>query len=176
MAATRIFSSYIVVNGVSLGIAACYVDPEDLFALLDDPPTVGENVRIPGVNGRTGYGKDQDELHVTLPVHLNGRYNVTNDTWNSNPAQGLIATRTYLRNNLGTGNLQTGDGTSVLSWHQPDGTTVVSTDAQVLGLIGWKKDGIFAHTTLDLIIAAGAFTGAAFDGIVDGAAIDGGVL
>jgi hypothetical protein len=64
----------------------------------------------------------------------------------------------------------------VLSWHQPDGSTVVSTDAQVLGLIGWRYlSPSFGHTTLDLIIPAGAFTGAGFDGIEDGAAIDGGI-
>jgi hypothetical protein len=174
MAPTVIFDEYAVLNGVSFGALWCWV--ESYAPLLEDPATLGENVHIPGVDGRTGYGKDQDELHVTLVVNVDGDHNFTDDSLSSNPAQQLIDNRVHLRDNLGTGNLQTGDGTVVLSWHQPDGSTVVSTDAQVLGLIGWRYlSPSFGQTTLDLIIPAGAFTGAGFDGIEDGAAIDGGI-
>lgn len=150
MAPTPIFSHYLVVNSVPFGIAACFIDPQDLGALADDPPLVGDNVHIPGTTGRLAYDKDQDELQVTFPVRLNGRYKFSDDTWNVDPEAGLIVNRDHLRS-IGT------RGTIVTCVeHKPDGSTV-STDVQLVGFVGWRQEGIFGLTTLDLIVPAGVF-------------------
>lgn len=152
MAATAIFSHYLVINSLPLGIAACYIDPEDLGPLADDPSLIGENVHLPGTDGRTAYDKDKDELPVSFPVNLNGRYKFTDDTWNSDPAAGLIVNRDYLRANIGTrGSIVT------CVEHKPGGATA-STNVQLVGLSGWKKSGIFMLGRLDLLVPASAFT------------------
>lgn len=156
MAATIFLAEYLVVNSVPLGIRACFT--ESLAPLFEDPPPIGDNVHLPATTGRRGYGKDQDELHVTLPLIVNGAYKFADDTLQSNPRQGLITNRKYLRDNLGTSALDAGNGTVTVVWHQPDGSTTVTVAAQVLGLFGWVKIApAVARTTLDLIVPAGVF-------------------
>lgn len=170
MAPTVIFDEYAVINGVSFGARWCWI--ESYAPLLEDPAPIGENVHIPGVDGRTPYGKDQDELHVTFIVNIDGDYNFTNDALSSSPKQQLIDNRKHLRDFLGTGNLHTDDGTVTFVWHQPDGTTTVSAEVQVIGLIGWRYlSPSFAQTTLDLIVPVEAFTASEpgdSDTVIDG--------
>lgn len=156
MPPTIIFAEYAVINDVSFGGHAAWI--ESYAPLLEDPPILGENVHIPGTPGRTAYGKDADELHCTFVVNVDGDYNFADDTVSANPKQQLLENRQHLRNELGTGLLATGDGTVDFEWHQPDGSTVITVQVQVLGLIGWSYPApTFARTTLDLIVPAGLF-------------------
>src|SRR4051794_15018754 len=120
MAPTPKFNHYLVINSVPFGIMACFIDPEDVWGPLgEDPPLIGDNVHIPGEAGTVDYDKDQDELHVTFPINLNGRYNFTDDTWNADPYAGLVANRDHLRSSIGT------RGTVVTCVeHKPGGSTV----------------------------------------------------
>lgn len=157
MAATVIFTEYVVANSLSFGGYAAWV--ESYAPLDDDPPILGDNVHIPGEGGREPYNKEPDELHVTLVVNVDGAYNFDNDSVSSNPRSGFRTNRNRLRDRLGPSWLEIDDGTVPLVWHQADGDTVTH-DVQSLGFTGWVELAPgFYRTTWDLIIPRGAFEG-----------------
>jgi hypothetical protein len=157
MAASTIFTEYVVANSLSFGGRAAWI--ESYSPLDDDPPIVGENVHIPGYGGREPYAKEPDELHVTLVVNVDGDYNFDNDNVSASPKAQLRANRDKLRDRLGPSWLEIGDGTVAMAWHQ-DGGDVVTVDVQSLGFTGWTSiTPTFRRTTWDLIVPAGAFEG-----------------
>lgn len=141
---------YLEVNGVPLATYGWEIP--DLSSILDDPPLIGSNRKIP--EGDTvPYPKFPDDQIMTFPLDVVGDLDEDGDPI-SDVFEGWYLNFSYLKANLGYA-LQTGDGTVPIVFHRGnlDPQTV---DGHFLGFKGSSTKGErLLRTTFDLGLPAG---------------------
>jgi len=135
---------YVVVNGVILGTPACKL--RDWSDLATWAPIRGENVLIPGMEGRVNVAKFDDERDVMLGLQVNGFLD-EDGVGNANPAAAALDYLVELETRLGKG-LESVE----FQWFRYDLTTL-SGDVQVEGISRPQfRTPSVADFTLDLIL------------------------
>jgi hypothetical protein len=146
---------YLTVNSIDLFVDGAW-RAASLAALLDAPAVRGADQGLWRATGRRGRRRYVDESVRTIPLHVFGM-NDHAGVAHSDPRMGLVANAEYLQANLGIGS-SSGDGSVTCVWHRRDSSTKTFS-AYVVGLVGFRKQApIWATTTLDLVVPAGAIS------------------
>lgn len=139
----------LTVNGLVLHCPAfCVVDVTDLWL---GPGLRGEDLLIPGRQGRVPKPKRRDVTERSLPMVIDGSVAIDGTPY-TNDRAGLRATLFYLRANLGEGMPVTA------SLSPPPGTAGPgqSGTVHVMSITPGQKTGSLWNATLDLSIPNGA--------------------
>lgn len=125
----------------------------DMSPLWGFPAQRGENLVIPGAQGRRPNPRRLDQAIYVMPIHIIGEVNVSGGTY-ANPLQGLYENLRWLRDNVHA--LPAGSYTREASLTLPDTSELVAdvqANLQLVSQRGAEADGIF-----ELIIPTGDFT------------------
>lgn len=145
---------YLELNGISLHVPGAW-RAASLAALLDDAPTRGSDLMLPGATGQRGRRRRRDRSVRTIPMHIFGVNNVSGTPY-ADRKLGLVINAEYLKANIGIA-YATGNGTVTATWHRTDGSTKTAA-VHVLGLIGSVKHAPYwATSSIDISVPLGVF-------------------
>lgn len=126
----------------------------DLSSLWEMPNQRGQNIIIPGLEGRRARLRRADETDYALPFVVSGIVDLDGAP-TDDEEEGLRDNLLYLRSTVLD---PTGDETRPAQLVSPDGLTTLTADVQIMPLVRRAKYAGLWLGTLHIVIPAGSFS------------------